>query len=117
MAEVPTRNEKGQFVKGTSGNPSGRPVGIKNETAMVKEFIANALVNELQEDAIEILQVAIKKAKSGSDAMIKLLLKDLIATKDDEESDSGDVVIKVKNLTLQQPQHEGVTLDHEDIHE
>jgi hypothetical protein len=111
---APPRAPDGRFVKGVSGNPAGRPKGIRNETSMVKEFIANALVKDLQEDALEILAVAIKKAKNGDNAMIRLLLKDLIAQGADDESENQDVVIRVKNMTLK-TESDGVTIDHEDI--
>ena len=50
MSGEVVRDEKtGQFVKGASGNPAGRPVGVRNQTTLVKEFIESALINDLKE--------------------------------------------------------------------
>lgn len=111
--EVAVRNDKGQFLKGYSGNPVGRPQGIRNQTTLVKDWINNALVNDLQEDALDILAVAVKKAKGGDNAMIKLLLKDLIAATGEDEVDKSDVVIKVKNMTIN-AESDGITIDQEE---
>lgn len=110
------RNAKGQFVKGASGNPAGRPVGVRSQTTQVKEFIEQALANDLKDDALEILGVAIKKAKAGDNAMIKLLLGDMLAEVRRESGEKADksVNIIIENMT-QEPV--GITIDHEESHE
>lgn len=113
--EIDTRDPKtGQFVKGVSGNPAGRPVGVRNQTTMVKEFIESALTSELKTEAVDILHVAIKKAKSGDNAMIKLLLGDLLSEVRREATgqQSGNVTVTVNNLT-EEPTT--VVIDQEDI--
>lgn len=112
--DVAVRNTKGQFLKGHSGNPVGRPVGVRSQTTLVKDWINNALMNDLEEDALDILAVAVKKAKGGDNAMIKLLLKDLLASTGEDEVDKSDVVIKVRNMTIN-AEPDGVTIEHEDI--
>ena len=112
--EISLRDDKGKFVPGHSGNVAGRPVGIRNSTTLVKDFINNALVTDLQEDAIEILAVAIKKAKDGDNAMIKLLLSDLLAQSVADDVGEPDIVIQVKNMTFQ-TKSDGITIDNEDI--
>lgn len=107
------RNEKGQFVKGTVPNPTGRPKGSRNQANLVKEFITHALVNDLKEDAEEILAVAVRKAKEGDNGMIKLLLSDMLKTSGEEADDRSDLVIKVKNMTLTNEPDEKV-IEHED---
>jgi hypothetical protein len=119
VGEVAERDKHGRFVKGASGNPVGRPVGVRNKTTVVKEFIENALVNELAEDAIEILEVAIKKAKSGDNAMIKLLLGDLLAEvrREAKQSDNGGVVVTVKNMTRNDAIVDATIIEDEDSNE
>lgn len=117
MGDVVTRDKKtGQFVKGVSGNPAGRPTGVRNQTTQVKEFIESALTNELKDEAIDILHQAIKMAKAGNASMIKLLLGDLLSEVRREASgpQSGAVNVTVTNLT---DQPSTVIIEHEDINE
>ena len=117
MSEVTERGQNGQFLPGQSGNPAGRPLGTRNKTTMVKEFIENALTNELQEDAIEILQQAILKAKQGDNAMIKFLLGDLLSEVRREvtgANGSGPITVTVNNMT---DKPATVTIDHEEDNE
>ena len=118
MGDVETHDPKtGQFLPGVSGNPAGRPVGVRNKTTLVKEFIESKLTGELEEDAIEILQTAIKKAKSGDNAMIKFLLGDMLSEVRREATkgtSGGAVVVTVNNMTEQPAE---VTIEHEDEHE
>lgn len=117
---VPTRDpETGRFL--TSGNPAGRPPGSRNRANLVKEFIEEKLTNELEEEAVQILHVAVRKAKAGDNAMIKLLLGDMLsavrsgAASSDEGEDTG-ISIRIRNLTVNsQGTPQGVTIDQEDI--
>ncbi len=117
MGDVSQRDDNGRFVQGHSGNPAGKPLGTRNKTTMVKEFIEQALTNELAEDAIEIMETAILKAKNGDNAMIKFLLGDILSEVRREAAGnkgSGAVVVTVNNMT------EGpttVTIDHEEDNE
>jgi len=58
---------KGQFRKGVSGNPAGKPMGTKHKATMLAEQLAEG-------DAEEIMQVVITKAKAGDIAALKLIL-------------------------------------------
>lgn len=69
---------KGQFVKGKSGNPNGKPKGSKNKLTLVKQAIEQELVEQLADDARSILAKAIKLAKGGDTMMIKLVLDKLM---------------------------------------
>ena len=45
-----------KFVKGQSGNPSGRPVGSKNKSTQFRELLENdlpALISVLRDKALE----------------------------------------------------------------
>ena len=101
MGEVTKeRDEMGRFVKGVSGNPAGKGKGVKNKTNLLKDWINHNLTNDLEHEAKAILAVAIRKAKEGDNAMIKLLIKDLLTSETDASDDKGDMVIKVRNMTL-----------------
>lgn len=100
MSEI-ERSPKGTFLPGKSGNPAGRPVGVRNQTTQVKEFIEHALANDLKDDALDIMAVAVRKAKSGDNAMIKLLLGDFLneVRKDSGEPVDSAVTVNVNNMT------------------
>lgn len=95
------RNERGQFLPGQSGNPAGKPVGLRHNTTLTKEFIENKLTHELESEAVEILEVAIQKAKSGDNAMIKFLLGDILAEvrKEAQSQGHGAISINIHNMT------------------
>lgn len=74
VAEIP-RTDGGQFPKGVSGNPKGRPKGSKNEITLLRQSLELALRQQASHDISEVLGVAIEKAKEGDNQMIKLLLE------------------------------------------
>jgi len=110
--------ETGRFL--TSGNPKGRPPGSRNRANLVKEFIEEKLTNELEDEAVQILHVAIRKAKEGDNAMIKLLLGDMFSavrngTAQAEDGSGNRITVKIHNMTVEaQKDAEGVVIDHED---
>jgi hypothetical protein len=61
----PTRNGKGQFVKGQSGNPGGKPVGAGT---------IGALRRKLAENAESVVGVLYQQALRGDTAAATLLL-------------------------------------------
>jgi hypothetical protein len=65
--QKPKRNAKGQFVKGQSGCPTGRPRGIAD-----LRKTARGLLESRQE---QLVQVLIDKAVSGDPAALKLALE------------------------------------------
>lgn len=87
---------------------------------MVKEFIEEKLTNELEDEAVQVLHVAIRKAKAGDNAMIKLLLGDMLSAvrNGSASSDDGEkkgVSITINNMTREaQAEVTGVTIDQED---
>ena len=59
-----------KFEKGKSGNPGGRPKGVKDKRAIFREMV---------EDNRELLLgKAMEMAKDGNEAMLKLLLDRLL---------------------------------------
>jgi hypothetical protein len=116
---VALRDENGRFL--TSGNPAGRPPGSRNKATLVKEFIEEKLTGELENEAIEVMHTAIRKAKAGDNAMIKLLLGEMMSavrngTRTSDEGAGGGIRVVINNMTQkQQDEVAGVTIEqHED---
>jgi Family of unknown function (DUF5681) len=66
-----SRNSKGKFQKGTSGNPSGRPPGSRNKATLLCEQL---LDNEGQELFVK----AIQMAKKGNIHALRLCLERIL---------------------------------------
>lgn len=101
--QVVPRNDKGQFVQGYSGNPAGRAVGLRNKSTAIKEFIEHANTQQLQDAAEDIMNTAIRMAKGGDKAMIKLLLGDMLhhvrGEESEDKSKSKDININISLMT------------------
>lgn len=68
--------EEGQFEKGRSGNPAGRPKGARNRATQALEKI-------LDGDAEAILNKAVEMAKDGDPVAMRLCLDRLIPVRRD----------------------------------
>lgn len=68
------------FQPGKSGNPDGRPKGSKNKITLMKLALEGELRSGLKHHAQEILDTAIRLAKSGDTSMLKLLIDKMIPT-------------------------------------
>jgi hypothetical protein len=68
--------EEGQFEQGRSGNPAGRPKGVRNRATAALEKI-------LDGDAEAILNKAVKMAKDGDPVAMRLCLDRLIPVRRD----------------------------------
>ncbi|MFN7998605.1 MAG: DUF5681 domain-containing protein, partial [Bryobacteraceae bacterium] len=62
------RSPKGQWPKGVSGNPSGRPPGSRNKSTLLLEQMLQGRQQELVDKAIEL-------ALNGDPAMMRLCLE------------------------------------------
>jgi hypothetical protein len=60
-----------KFQTGTSGNPTGRPKGIKDKRVSLRDL--------LQPHAAELIQVAVDMAKMGDGAALKICMDRLVA--------------------------------------
>lgn len=113
------RDDKGRFVKGSTGNPRGRPAGTKNKIAEMKRNLELAVREGISEAQITaILQSMIAEAMNGNVTAGKLILDKVMSNArldDDEGEDKPEIVIKIQNLT---PQHlkdvQGETIDQEE---
>ena len=70
------KKKNGQFAKGTSGNPSGRPPGSRNESTLVLE-------NLFEGDAYELGRKAIELAKGGNIRALQICLDRLAPPRKD----------------------------------
>ena len=82
------RSTLGQFVKGVSGNPAGRPKGARNRANLLRSFLEEALLRDLSDEIGPVIDQALTLAKSGDPKMIKLLLGDLLRGQKPSEADS-----------------------------
>lgn len=69
-----TDEKQGKFIKGKSGNPLGRPRGIRNKATLLAERL-------LEKEAEEICRQAIELAKKGNIQAIKLILDRILPPK------------------------------------
>jgi hypothetical protein len=69
VAENSAGKQRGApFQKGQSGNPSGKPPGIRNKTTMLAEKL-------MQDDARDIVRVVLEAAKGGDMTAARLILE------------------------------------------
>jgi hypothetical protein len=66
------KNATGQFAKGSSGNPAGRPPGSRNQATLLMEAL-------LEGEAEQLTRKAIEMAAAGDIHALRLCLERLIA--------------------------------------
>lgn len=110
-----TRNNLGHFVKGVSGNPKGKPKGAKSRTTLLRLAIEEMTLREAAGQMPEIVQKALDMAKEGDQAIIKLLLSDLLKAarvqdrpEDDEEKGKTTIKVTINNYTGAKPRQPAV---------
>ena len=98
------RDSEGKFLKGTSGNPLGRPPSKRNQITELKQDLEIAIRRGVkQTDIQEIVQAMIQEAKNGGVQAAKLILDKTISNaKDAEEikSEGGGVRVVIENVTV-----------------
>jgi hypothetical protein len=65
------RNSEGQFLKGQSGNPAGKPPGARNRATMIVEQLFDGASGEVSREALG-------KALNGDSAVLRLIVTRLI---------------------------------------
>lgn len=65
------RDQGGRFIKGTSGNPTGRPKGTRNRATRIAETM-------LDDEAAALVRQAIDLAKGGDIAALRLCVERLL---------------------------------------
>lgn len=118
MGEV-TRNDKGQFIKGQSGNAQGRPKGSKNRIAEMKLELEEAIRSNLQTGQITaVVQSMVAEALNGNVSAGKLILDKVMSNAkavDETGEEQREIVIKIENLTPETLKEvSGETIQHED---
>ena len=70
-----TRNKQGKFLKGQSGNPSGRPIGSRGQATILAEKI-------MYSDIAEIVQNIVDQAKEGNVQCQKMILDRIVPVRE-----------------------------------
>lgn len=113
---IPIKKKRGNpnLVKGVSGNPAGKPKGIKNKATLIKQAIEAELTEQLAYDANAILQKTIELAKGGDTTCIKILMDRLLpvmkASDNSEKGGIGNIHIHVSSLPT--AQEGGIIIEH-----
>jgi hypothetical protein len=90
------------FVKGVSGNPTGRPKGSKNQITLLRQSLELQLREAAAPDMLGVLTKAVELAKEGDRSMIKLLLE-LHMSKQASEQENAVEKVEI-NITSSGPQ-------------
>jgi hypothetical protein len=113
------RSSSGQFVKGASGNPKGRPKGAKNRITELKEAAELALREAVDPETIKrIFQSMAAEALDGNVQAAKLILDKFVTNAKVEQErgeENPEIVIKIKNLSNAPVEiEEAEIIEHED---
>ena len=106
-----TRNAAGQFVKGQSGNPTGRKLGSKNIITALKQDLEIAVRKNVAAPQIaKILDRMCELAMEGNVSAAKLILDKTLSNAkeadDVQEANSGFTFV-VKNITFKAEEEDG----------
>jgi len=114
------RDNGGRFVKGSTGNPRGRPLGAKNRIVRMKQEMEAAIREHMHPAEIRaIVQAMVDEAKGGNVAAAKLILDKVMSNANISE-DAGEtdnrIVIKIENYTPgnHEKMVKGEIIDHEE---
>lgn len=109
---VATRDEKGRFVKGVSGNPAGKPVGTKHHIVQLREATEHALRDYLatpgnQQKAMQaidrIMNIAITADEKVALGAMKILFDKILpnakGSGEEEKQSKRPTLIQIVNHT------------------
>lgn len=106
-----------RFKKGVSGNPAGRPKGIKSQITLYKLAVEGDLRARMKGEMSEILEKGIALAKGGDKDMIRYFLDKWVTpakASSDDETPREKVQILIGRLGSDpDPPVQGRIIDHE----
>lgn len=106
-----TRDARGRFIPGKSGNTGGRSKGSASKSVALKKALESKLTQRLDKDALLILDKAITMAKAGDKTMIKLLLDKLLPPLKAEDTKTsggiGNIQIIVNPMQFKEDEPKG----------
>ncbi len=110
------RTPSGQFPKGVSGNPMGRPKGSKNKVTLMKLMAEEAVRTGSTDDMIEVAKLVIQQALNGDEKSQKLVWDAVMSksSSDDKTQASEKVTIQIGGLSPQPVEVKGETYDNGD---
>lgn len=118
QVELSKRDAQGKFLPGESGNPAGRPEGIRNQITIRKLLLENTITEELEGAIVDMIHVAIRMAKDGDKQMLKLLVGDIMSAvrnSTDKGPSDSKIHITITNMTGNKDQEptevSGVTIN------
>jgi hypothetical protein len=83
------RTKEGQFIKGVSGNPDGRPKGSKNKITMLKLATEEAWRDRNQDRLDTVLDMILDAALEGDKAARKMIFDAVISKAQHAEDKTG----------------------------
>lgn len=113
------RGKNGQFIKGESGNPSGRPKGSKNVITLQKLILEEKFRGANERKLELILDAVLDKALDGDKSSQKLVWDSVMSKQQiAEEKNAGarqSIVVHTMNVGKDEaPIIEGVIIDEEE---
>lgn len=113
--KITTKKKTRGFKKGVSGNPSGRPKGVKNKSTLIKEAIENNMVEAVEGRALAVLEKTVEMALAGDTTCLKMLMDRMWVpgrAKDDLKGlDKSQVIINVTTIPGEKTILEGEVVD------
>jgi hypothetical protein len=111
---TPRQTSKPQIWKpGQSGNPAGRPKGVKNAITLKKQILELELREKSEKQIHKVLAKAFELALAGDRMMIKMLLEFHIskaAAVEEEGQGKSQVAVVIQNLTNEPAKQEVITV-------
>lgn len=89
---TPKRDSEGKFVKGSSGNPLGRPTGSKNRITLLKIMGEQAVREDNLDDMLKVCREVINAALQGDQSSRKLVWEAMISKGINEQKEAKDKV-------------------------